>query len=298
MKSARPTCSRSTGWSAAEKVAELGGAVAGGDHRKIIALVDEFDAGGRDLVRLLADLQALVRTALLRAIAEGGRSPLLGGVPLTTEQLTRLLDALREGEGGVKLGLAEKVNFEVTLLKAAEATRARAIDTLDQGAGRPGGRAGGPPSPKKKALIDRLEERLARGGGPGAAAAPQGEASPQEPGAAPAGPGPDPAPEAAADAARREAPPEPAPEADVPGALPAMDELVRQDPGGGARDADRPFPGPVYLRAPGSGRGAEEAGGAGAQADRPVRLRGRLRAPPGLNASPRSGRPAVLGRYR
>jgi len=30
----------------------------------------------------------------------------------------------------VKLGLAEKVNFEVTLLKAAEALRARAIDSL------------------------------------------------------------------------------------------------------------------------------------------------------------------------
>ena len=42
----------------------------------------------------------------------------------------RQADALREGEGGVKLGLAEKINFEVTLLKAVEASRARAIDSL------------------------------------------------------------------------------------------------------------------------------------------------------------------------
>ena len=49
---------------------------------------------------------------------------------MTTEQLTRLLDGLREGEGSVKLGLAEKINFEVTLLKAVEASRARAIDSL------------------------------------------------------------------------------------------------------------------------------------------------------------------------
>ena len=49
---------------------------------------------------------------------------------MTTEQLTRLLDGLREGEGSVKHGLAEKVNFEVTLLKAVEASRARAIDSL------------------------------------------------------------------------------------------------------------------------------------------------------------------------
>ena len=49
---------------------------------------------------------------------------------MTTEQITRLLDGLREGEGAVKLGLAEKIDFEVTLLKAVEASRARAIDSL------------------------------------------------------------------------------------------------------------------------------------------------------------------------
>ncbi|MEO6994837.1 MAG: DNA polymerase III subunit gamma/tau, partial [Lacunisphaera sp.] len=48
----------------------------------------------------------------------------------STEQLTRLLDGLREGEGGVKHGLSEKINFEVALLKAVDASRSRAIDTL------------------------------------------------------------------------------------------------------------------------------------------------------------------------
>ncbi|MBI5382835.1 MAG: DNA polymerase III subunit gamma/tau [Opitutae bacterium] len=115
---------------AAEKIAALAGTLATGDHARLVALVDECDASGRDLVRLLSDLQALVRQALLDAIAKGGRTEMLGGTPLTTEQITRLLDALREGEGGVKLGLAEKINFEVTLLKAVEASRARAIDSL------------------------------------------------------------------------------------------------------------------------------------------------------------------------
>jgi DNA polymerase-3 subunit gamma/tau len=113
-----------------EKIAALAAALAAGDHPKIIAIVDECDQAGRDLVRLLADLQALVREALIEAIARGGRTDRLGGVPMTTEQLTRLLDGLREGEGAVKLGLAEKINFEVTLLKAVEASRARAIDSL------------------------------------------------------------------------------------------------------------------------------------------------------------------------
>ncbi len=114
---------------AGSKVAELAGALAGGDHRRIVAIVDDCDAAGRDLVRLLADLQALVRSVLLDSIAAGGNSGKLGS-PMTTEQLTRLLDGLREGEGSVKMGLAEKINFEVTLLKALEASRARAIDSL------------------------------------------------------------------------------------------------------------------------------------------------------------------------
>ena len=114
----------------AAKVAELSEAVAGGDHKKIVAIVDDCDAAGRDLVRLLSDLQGVVRRALLDSIGKGGSSTALGGVAMTTEQLTRTLDALREGEGSVKLGLAERINFEVTLLKAVEASRARAIDSL------------------------------------------------------------------------------------------------------------------------------------------------------------------------
>ncbi len=113
----------------AEKIAALAAALAAGDHRKIVELVDEADENGRDLYRLLVDVQSHVRGALLAAIAKGGHSDALG-TPLTTEQLTRLLDGLREGENGVKHGLSEKINFEVALLKAVEASRARAIDSL------------------------------------------------------------------------------------------------------------------------------------------------------------------------
>ena len=147
----------------AEKVAELAGAMATSYHQKIVAIVDECDAAGRDLVRLLSDLQAHVRSALLNAIAQGGSTEMLGNVSMTTEQITRLLDALREGEGEVKLGLAEKINFEVTLLKAVEASRSRAIDSLIKelatlaesvSEANPAG------SEKKKGLIERLEEVL------------------------------------------------------------------------------------------------------------------------------------------
>jgi DNA polymerase-3 subunit gamma/tau len=94
-----------------------------------VRIVDDCDGNGRDLYRLLVDVQTHVRAALLDAVAKGGQSTALGA-SLTTEQLTRLLDGLREGEGGVKHGLSEKVNFEVALLKAVEASRSRAIDSL------------------------------------------------------------------------------------------------------------------------------------------------------------------------
>jgi DNA polymerase-3 subunit gamma/tau len=114
---------------AADKIAALAAALAAGDHRKIVGIVDECDENGRDLYRLLVDVQVNVREALLAAIAKGGSSDALG-TTMTTEQLTRLLDGLREGENGVKHGLSEKINFEVALLKAVEASRARAIDSL------------------------------------------------------------------------------------------------------------------------------------------------------------------------
>ncbi len=113
----------------AEKIAALAGTLAKADHAGMVALIDECDAAGRDLSRLLTDLQEYLRHSLLDAISNKGRSKLLG-VTMTTEQLTRLLDALREAEGKVKLGLSEKINFEVALLKAIEASRARAIDSL------------------------------------------------------------------------------------------------------------------------------------------------------------------------
>ena len=114
----------------ADRIAALAGALASGNHQSIVAIVEECDAAGRDLVRLLTDLQGIVREALLDAIANNGHTEKLGGISLTTEQITRMLDALREGEAGVKLGLSDKINFEVALLKAVEASRARAIDSL------------------------------------------------------------------------------------------------------------------------------------------------------------------------
>lgn len=112
-----------------EDIDALAGALGRGDYNAVVALIDRLDSEGRDLPRVLIDLQAVVRNTLLDSIRRKGQSDLLG-IPMFTESLARLLDGLIKGEDNVKFGLSEKVNFEVTLIRAIENSRARAIDTL------------------------------------------------------------------------------------------------------------------------------------------------------------------------
>ncbi len=113
----------------AERIAQLARAIGSLDFSGIIAMVDAFVEEGRDLYRVLLNLQAYCREALLDAIQHKGSTEKLGPA-LSTESVMRLLDALHRGEASVQKGLSEKVNFEVVLLKAAEESRARAIDSL------------------------------------------------------------------------------------------------------------------------------------------------------------------------
>lgn len=117
------------GLAAPTEIASLGKALAQADYPEIIATVERFSHEGRDLFRVLLDLQSLVREALLDGIAQGGKSSFLGA-ELSTESIMRMLDALHAGEASVQRGLSEKVNFEVVLLRAVEASRARAVDAL------------------------------------------------------------------------------------------------------------------------------------------------------------------------
>ncbi|MFP4157206.1 MAG: DNA polymerase III subunit gamma/tau [Opitutales bacterium] len=129
----------------AERIADLAKALGALDFGAIIAAVDTFVDEGRDLYRVLLDLEAYVRECLLQAIQNKGETDLLGS-PLTTESIMRMLDALHRGEASVQKGLSERVNFEVVLLKAAEESRSRAIDILIKQVSA----AGGGPVEKKK----------------------------------------------------------------------------------------------------------------------------------------------------
>ena len=114
-----------------DRIAELAGAIGTQDYSAIVSLVDAYVGEGRDLFRILLDLQTCIRKALLDSIQNGGSSNQLGA-SLTTESIMRILDALQKGETSVQRGLSEAANFEVVLLKAAEESRSRAIDSLSK----------------------------------------------------------------------------------------------------------------------------------------------------------------------
>lgn len=118
------------GLAAVADIEGLAKALACGDHAGVIAYADKFVAEGRDLVRVLRHAQTFVREALLGAIRSGKGETDTLGAPLSTEQLLRMLETLQSGEAGVRGGLSERAHFEVTLLKAVEQSRSRAIDTL------------------------------------------------------------------------------------------------------------------------------------------------------------------------
>ncbi|MEX0331155.1 MAG: DNA polymerase III subunit gamma/tau [Puniceicoccaceae bacterium] len=112
-----------------DRIHELGVAMGSGDYPKLVELVETFSAEGRDLYRVLHDVETLVREALMEAIQNGGSSEKLGA-SLSSESLLRMLDALQKSEFALQKGLSEKVNFEVALLRAVEASQVRALDNL------------------------------------------------------------------------------------------------------------------------------------------------------------------------
>lgn len=113
----------------AERINSLACSLGSLDFAGIIESVDAFTKEGCDLFRILVDLEAEVREALLDAIKNGDSTEKLGP-RLSTESLMRMLDVLHNGSNSVQSGLSEKTNFEVVLLKAAEDSRSRAIDTV------------------------------------------------------------------------------------------------------------------------------------------------------------------------
>ncbi len=95
-------------------------------YSSLLQRIDRWVEEGKDLYRLLLDLQGVFREHLLAKIQGKGE------ISLSVEGLSRLLDVLHGGEDRVKTGLSERANFEVLILKAIEESRSRPIEALLQ----------------------------------------------------------------------------------------------------------------------------------------------------------------------
>ena len=168
------------GLASPERIEALARGIAQADCGAVVAIVDRLASEGRDLYRALVDLQAFFREVLMRTIRDGESASGLG-YPLSNEALIRLLDALQGGESGVKRGLSEKVNFEMALLKAIEASRMRSIDALIKKlTGISGGLPNGEATLKKK-IVEKGGTLDARGQLPRDRGAPPAQGSSSAP---------------------------------------------------------------------------------------------------------------------
>jgi DNA polymerase-3 subunit gamma/tau len=113
------------GLASASEIEGLAEAVLSADYDGLLSTTDRFAESGLDFYRALLDLSENFRKKLLGTLKKGDHAP-----TSYPEQITRILDALQEGESLVKLGLSEKANFEVTLFRAVEAGRTRSIDQV------------------------------------------------------------------------------------------------------------------------------------------------------------------------
>jgi DNA polymerase-3 subunit gamma/tau len=117
------------GLASEQQINGLAQAIATGEATKVLALCDAFHAEGRDLMRVLSDLQLRVRMAVIDAVKANGFSNQWGAA-MSTEQLVRILESLQASEQSIRHGLSPRANFEISMLKAIEQSRQRSIDLL------------------------------------------------------------------------------------------------------------------------------------------------------------------------
>ena len=106
-----------------ERISSLTNAILEADYNYILKETDAFSTEGLDFYRALQDLSDHIRHKLVDNLNNSGNDEY-------PEQMFRVLDALREGDELVRVGLSEKTNFEVTLFRAVEAGKSRSIDQL------------------------------------------------------------------------------------------------------------------------------------------------------------------------
>ena len=96
------------------------------DERKLLTEVDKLVREGRDLYRILLDLEKVFRQRMQDLL-----TTTTGAQPkYDIQAYVRVVDTLKSGEDAVKRGLTDRVNFEITLLKAVRELKSVSIDEV------------------------------------------------------------------------------------------------------------------------------------------------------------------------
>lgn len=108
---------------------DLTNAIISTNFNEIVEQVDKLINDGRDLFRALIDIQDHFHQHLLAAIKNKGSTD-INNISISQEIIARIIDSLREGENLLKTGLSERVNFELSLIKASQQISLLSIDSL------------------------------------------------------------------------------------------------------------------------------------------------------------------------
>lgn len=129
------------GLAARGQIIDLARAILDGDATRLLATLNELAQGGKDLGRLLNDLQGHFRNLVvfqlaqsdpsLIEVSEAERTALAEQAAIASpEAVTRILEILAGAEGRLRDAAARKVFLEMTLLKALQARRSVSLDAV------------------------------------------------------------------------------------------------------------------------------------------------------------------------
>ena len=147
-------------------LADLAGAVARGDAARVLDLVAEFDASGKDLYRVMTDLLAMLRDVVVYALTR--RKDHLADLPeaqaralteqaaaLDPSRLLRVVEILVESEGRLRGSLSRRTLLEVILLRACRVAGVASLEELVRQVEQLKNHLGPPdPAPDKKKVVE------------------------------------------------------------------------------------------------------------------------------------------------
>jgi DNA polymerase III gamma/tau subunit len=110
-----------------QQLEKLAHCIENADEKALLSEIDQLVESGRDLYRILLDLEKCFRERIQILLKSGDSS---SGPALPIQTYVRVIDTMKSGEDLVKRGLSDRVNFEITLLKAVREVKSVAIDDV------------------------------------------------------------------------------------------------------------------------------------------------------------------------